>query len=73
MLVPLGAVRAGGGQVPRTVVVVQRKYPPLFRDVMPDGQTLKRTPRAKAAADRFSEESRQDVRPSSELIVHHCC
>ncbi len=66
VIVPLGAVRPGGGTVSRTCVVVQRIFPALYRDRMSDGRYLRHTPRAKAVADRLSEGGMQQV-PDSNL------
>ena len=62
VIVPLGAVRPGGGTVARTCLVVQRLFPPLYRDRLSDGRYLRRTPRAKSAADRHLEGGMQQVR-----------
>ena len=61
VIVPLGAVRPGGGAVPRTCIVVQRVFPPLYRDRLSDGRYLRRTPRAKSVADRNMERGVQQV------------
>ncbi|EIE22396.1 hypothetical protein COCSUDRAFT_56086 [Coccomyxa subellipsoidea C-169] len=77
VIVPLGAVRPGGGTVSRTCVVVQRIFPALYRDRMSDGRYLRRTPRAKAVADRLSEGGIQQAEEASASAVaaeerEHC-
>ncbi|BDA43385.1 probable breast cancer type 2 susceptibility protein homolog at C-terminar half [Coccomyxa sp. Obi] len=77
VIVPLGAVRPGGGAVPRTCIVVQRCYPPLYRDCTSDGQFLRRTSRAKAAADRALEGGLQQAEEAVAFMVateerEHC-
>ncbi len=62
MLVPLSAVRPGGGLVPRTVVLLRRRFPALYRDALSGGCHIRRTPRAKAAADRIAEAQAEKVR-----------
>lgn len=52
---PLSAVRPGGGTVPRTLVLVRRRFPALYWDALADGRHLRRTLRAKAAAERIAE------------------
>ena len=55
VVVPLSAIRLGGGTAPRTAVVVQRRFPALYWDTLSDGRSMRRTARAKAAADRMAE------------------
>ena len=61
VVVPLTAVKAGGGLLPRTSVLVQRRYPPLYWDTLSDGRHIRRTPRAKAGADRTGEAQAEKV------------
>lgn len=61
VIVPLWAVWPGGGAVARTCIVVQRRFPPLYREQSSDGAYLRRTPRAKAAADSCLESGMQQV------------
>ncbi|KAK9915248.1 hypothetical protein WJX75_006713 [Coccomyxa subellipsoidea] len=77
VIVPLGAVRPGGGTVARTCLVVQRLFPPLYRDRLSDGRYLRRTPRAKSAADRHLEGGMQQVEEAAASVVaaeerEHC-
>ena len=61
VVVPLTAVKPGGGLVPRTIVLVRRRYPPLYWDTLTDRRHLRRTPRAKAGADRIAEAHAEKV------------
>ncbi len=69
VVVPLTAVKPGGGVVPRTIVLVQRRFPPLYWDTLSDGRHLRRTPRAKAAADRIAEGQAEKV-PTASSTLH---
>jgi hypothetical protein len=52
VLVPLGALRPGGGPAPRTLLLLQRRLPLLWWEEGSDGSRARRTRRAKAASDR---------------------
>ena len=61
VVVPLTAVKPGGGLLPRTIVLVQRRYPALYWDTLSDGRHTRRTPRAKAGADGIAEAQAEKV------------
>ncbi len=70
VVVPLTAVKPGGGLLPRTIVLVQRRYAALYWDTLSDGRHIRRTPRAKAGADRIAEAHAEKVLlPASISIV----
>ena len=54
VLVPLQCIQTDGGAIPRTLLVVQRKYPTMVRERLPSGVVIIRTPEAyRAAQSRF--------------------
>lgn len=67
VVVPLTAVKPGGGLLPRTMVLVQRRYPPLYWDALADGRHIRRTPRARAGADRIAEAQAEKVLLSASI------
>ena len=52
VVVPLGAIKQHGGVVPRTLARVQRRLPMVYWERTSDGGNVRRTPRARAAAER---------------------
>lgn len=54
VLVPLQCIQADGGAVPRTLLLVQRKYPTMVRERLPSGVVITRTPEGyRAAQSRY--------------------
>lgn len=64
---PLSAVRGDGGSVPRTALVLLRKYPQLVSQRMADGRTRTRTNAAFERTTKAQHASMESVRKFRKL------
>jgi len=60
-LVHLATVQGGGGLIPALRLRVQRQYPPVFSETLPNGTTIRRSVQADDVARRRDENKKQQA------------